>query len=101
MHHASLCCRKPSFFRHTEAEPRPEARFLCVRVFVAAFIPGIIAGVTFSDNQQFSMRGAQCYFKESEIAKLAEIRKGRRITIQGEVDGLMMNVFVKNSVFID
>jgi len=57
--------------------------------------------ITFSTNQQYDLRGVQFYFKKSEGAKLADVRKGQQVTIQGKVDGLMMNVFVKNSVFID
>lgn len=57
--------------------------------------------ITFSDNQQFSTRGVQCYFKKSEAAKLADVRKGQQVTIQGKVDGLLMNVFVKDSIFVN
>ena len=57
--------------------------------------------ITFSDGQQFSMRGVQCYFKKSEAAKLGALAKGQQVTIQGKVKGLMMNVLIEDSIFID
>jgi hypothetical protein len=57
--------------------------------------------ITFSDGKEFSFGGVQCYFKKSEQAKLGGLEKGQRVTIQGVVEGLMMNVLMKDCAFIE
>jgi hypothetical protein len=56
--------------------------------------------ITFSDGKEFSLGGVQCYFKRDERDKIGSLKKGQKITIQGVVDGLMMNVQLKNCVFV-
>jgi hypothetical protein len=57
--------------------------------------------ITFSDGEEYSFRSVQCYFKKSEQAKIGTLRKEQTVTIDGTVDGLMMNVLLKDCVFKD
>lgn len=63
---------------------------------------GVIAGQTFvvlSSGKDFSVTDVQCFFKEkSEIDKIANLKKGDTVKIQGVVDGKSMNVGVNNCV---
>lgn len=40
------------------------------------------------------IRSVQCYIEDQD--KVAQLRKGQKITVIGECDGLMMNVLMKN-----
>ena len=42
------------------------------------------------------LRGVQCFFDEAHTGVLARLQKGARVTVVGRVDGLMMNVLVKD-----
>jgi hypothetical protein len=57
--------------------------------------------ITFSDGKQYSFRGIQCYFSKNEQSKIGSLKKGQTVTVQGICDGLMMNVGLKNCVFVD
>lgn len=63
---------------------------------------GVIAGQTFivlSSGKEFSVTDIQCFFKEkSEIDKIANLKKGDTVTVQGVVDGKSMNVGVNNCI---
>ncbi|MDS0527580.1 OB-fold putative lipoprotein [Clostridium sp. SHJSY1] len=63
---------------------------------------GVIAGQTFvvlSSEKDFAITNVQCFFKEkSEIDKIANLKKGDAVKIQGVVDGKSMNVGVNNCV---
>lgn len=63
---------------------------------------GVMAGQTFvvlSSGKDFSITDIQCFFKEkSEIDKIANLKKGDTVKIQGVVDGKSMNVAVNNCV---
>jgi hypothetical protein len=57
--------------------------------------------ITFSDGEEYSFRSVQCFFKKSEQAKIGTLRREQPVTIDGTVDGLMMNVLLKDCVFKD
>jgi hypothetical protein len=57
--------------------------------------------ITFSDGKEFSFSGVQCYFKKSDQGKLGSLRKGQKVTIEGIVEGLMMNVLMKDCVLLN
>lgn len=63
---------------------------------------GVMAGQTFvvlSPEKDFAVTSVQCFFKEkSEIDKIANLKKGDTVKIQGVVDGKSMNVGVNNCV---
>lgn len=63
---------------------------------------GVIAGQTFitlSQEKDFAMTSVQCFFKDkAEIDKVANLKKGATVTVQGVVDGKSMNVGVNNCV---
>jgi len=63
---------------------------------------GVSIGQTYvvlSNGKEYSIVGVQCFFKsESEIAKVAELKKGDSVTIQGKVDGKSINVGVNNCI---
>ncbi len=45
------------------------------------------------------LRSVQCYFDKAQTGTLAGLKKGARVTVVGRVDGLMMNVLVKDCRF--
>lgn len=56
--------------------------------------------VTVGTGAPFEIPTAQCFFDDSATAQAAALKKGQKITIRGRVDGLMMNVLIKDSVFV-
>ena len=63
---------------------------------------GVVLGSTYvvlSAGKEFSITNIQCFFKDqAEITKVAELKKGDKVTIQGVIDGKSMNVSVNNCV---
>ena len=63
---------------------------------------GVALGSTYvvlSSGKEFSITNVQCFFKDqAEITKVAELKKGDKVTIQGVVDGKSMNVGVNQCV---
>ena len=57
--------------------------------------------VTIGTGRQFEIREVQCFFSEEWASKAASLQKGRRITIRGKCDGLMMNVLLKDCEIIE
>lgn len=53
--------------------------------------------VILEGDQMF--RDVQCYFDDKNTA--SQLQKGMRVTFQGKCDGLMINVLMKNCVFVD
>lgn len=44
------------------------------------------------------MRNVTCYLDSESQKKVADLKKGQRVTIQGRGDGMMMNVMLRDSV---
>jgi hypothetical protein len=57
--------------------------------------------VTLGTGRQLEIPTVQCYFDDSHAAKAANLSKGSKVTVRGRVDGLMMNVLVKDCEFVD
>ena len=53
--------------------------------------------VILEGDQMF--RDVQCFFDDKNTA--SQLQKGMRVTFQGKCDGLMINVLMKNCVFVD
>jgi hypothetical protein len=56
--------------------------------------------VTVGTGGQFEIPQVQCLLDEVHAKKAASLSKGSRVTVRGRVDGLMMNVIVKNCEFV-
>jgi hypothetical protein len=55
--------------------------------------------VVLSSGEEFSISDVQCFFKdEKEIDKVAELKDGDKVTIQGVIDGKSLNIGVKNCI---
>ncbi|ACL77315.1 OB-fold putative lipoprotein [Ruminiclostridium cellulolyticum] len=53
--------------------------------------------VVLSSGKDFSITNVQCFFKDdNEISKVAEIKKGTKVTIVGQIDGKSINVAVND-----
>jgi hypothetical protein len=53
--------------------------------------------VVLSSGKDFSITNVQCFFKDdNEISKVAEIKKGTKVTIIGKIDGKSLNVAVND-----
>lgn len=57
--------------------------------------------VTLGTGRQFEIPQVQCFFDDVHAKKAAALSKGARVTVRGRVDGLMMNVLVKDCEFAD
>ncbi|MCY1083423.1 OB-fold protein [Archangium lansingense] len=57
--------------------------------------------VTVGTGQQLEIPVVQCAFSDAHAQKAASLSKGTPVGIRGRVDGLMMNVLVKDCVFVD
>jgi len=47
-------------------------------------------------EDEFSLTLIQCGFKKSDEAQLASLIKGKKITLQGTGDGILLNIQLKN-----
>lgn len=52
--------------------------------------------ITLRMPSEWDLRTVQCFFDDKHSSEIANLRKGQRITVQGTVDGLMMNVLLKD-----
>lgn len=53
--------------------------------------------VVLSNDKEYSVIGVQCFFKDkTEITKVAELKKGDKVTISGKIEGKSINVEVKD-----
>lgn len=51
--------------------------------------------VTLSSGKDFAITSTQCFFTDKgEIAKVAELKKSDKVTVQGVIDGKSLNVIV-------
>jgi hypothetical protein len=57
--------------------------------------------VTLGTGKQFELRQVQAFFDDADAGRAATLSKGQRITVIGQCDGLMMNVVVKDSTFVE
>ncbi len=51
--------------------------------------------ITVGTGKQFEIPIVQCFVKKGQTAKASALSKGAQVTVRGRVDGLMMNVLVK------
>jgi hypothetical protein len=56
--------------------------------------------VVVGTSRQFDVRLLQCFFDEDHAKKTASLTQGARVTVRGRVDGLVMNVLVKDCEII-
>lgn len=49
----------------------------------------------------FEFPECQVYFQGDATNKAADLKKGGKVTVKGTVDGLMMNVQIKDAVFVE
>ncbi|MFP2927217.1 OB-fold protein [Pyxidicoccus sp. 3LG] len=57
--------------------------------------------VTLGTGKQLEIPQVQCFFDDVHAKKAAALSKGTKVTVRGRVDGLMMNVLVKECEFVD
>lgn len=55
--------------------------------------------ITVGTGAAFELPMVQCFVKKSMVKKSGELKKGQDITVKGRVDGLLMNVLVKECTF--
>lgn len=56
--------------------------------------------VTLGTGAPFEIPVAQCFFDDKHTKQAAMLSKGTTVTIRGRVDGLMMNVIIKDAEFV-
>jgi hypothetical protein len=52
--------------------------------------------VTVGTGQAFEFPVVQCFISKGQESKAASLSKGKQITVRGQVDGLLMNVLLKD-----
>lgn len=52
--------------------------------------------ITFIMPSEWEIRNVQCFFDDKHASELADLEKGDEVVVQGRVDGLMMNVILKD-----
>lgn len=57
--------------------------------------------VTLGTGRQFEIPQIQCFITDEQVKKAANLSKGTKIGIRGRVEGLMMNVLVRDCEFVD
>lgn len=57
--------------------------------------------MTIGTGKIFEIPQVQCFFDDSLAGKAASFNKGARVTVRGRVHGLMMNVIVRDCVFVE
>jgi len=57
--------------------------------------------VTLKRQGDFELCQPQCFFDDEHEDQLANLNKGQKITIIGRVDGLMMNVLIKEAKLVN
>jgi aspartyl/asparaginyl-tRNA synthetase len=58
------------------------------------------AYVTLTEGGEYEMWGVQCMFAEKYESELAQLSKGQTVTIQGKVEGYLINVLLHESILI-
>lgn len=56
--------------------------------------------VTLGTGQRYEPRTVQCFFDNVHAKRVASLSKGDHVTVRGRVDGLMMNVQMKDCEFV-
>lgn len=56
--------------------------------------------VTLGTGAAFELPVAQCFFDDRLAQQAASLNKGSKITVRGRVEGLMMNVLIKDAEFV-
>ena len=54
--------------------------------------------VTVGSGAAFEIPQVQCSAGSNQEAAFAKLNKGQKVTVQGEVDGLMMNVLLSDCI---
>lgn len=57
--------------------------------------------VTIGTGAMFEIPEVQAFFDQSDVMKAASLSKGQKVTVVGRCDGLMMNVMLKDSKFVE
>jgi hypothetical protein len=57
--------------------------------------------ITVGTGQPFEIPQVQCFVAGDQVAKAATFSKGAKVTVRGRVDGLMMNVLVRQCAFVE
>lgn len=57
--------------------------------------------ITLGTGAEFEFQQVQCFFDDMHAAKAATLSKGEKVTVRGRVEGLMMNVLVKDCEFAE
>jgi hypothetical protein len=57
--------------------------------------------ITLKDSEEYSIRSVQAFFGRDDEAMLAELAPGQRVIVFGKVNGLMMNVLLKDCKMVE
>ncbi|QQR47758.1 hypothetical protein JKA73_17635 [Myxococcus xanthus] len=57
--------------------------------------------ITVGTGRRFEIPQVQCFVADNQVGKAANLSKGSRVRVRGRVQGLMMNVLVKDCEIVD
>lgn len=87
---------------YKDNEVRSDGKFKDKLIKVSGKVDGVKKGlldemyVTVGTGAQFEIPQVQCMLAEDQVGKAASLSKGAVVTVQGRVDGLMMNVILRD-----
>jgi aspartyl/asparaginyl-tRNA synthetase len=91
---------------YKDNEVRADANFKGKRIRVTGIVDDVKKNITndiyitLGTGKQFEIPKVQCYFDDSLANQAAQLSKGARVTVEGRVKGLMMNVQVDDCEFV-
>lgn len=56
--------------------------------------------VTFGTGRMLEVPQVQCFFSEAQAPQAARLSKGAKVSVRGRVDGLMVNVLLRDCAFL-
>lgn len=56
--------------------------------------------VTFGTGRMLELPQVQCFFSEAQAPQAARLSKGTKVSVRGRVDGLMVNVLLRDCEFL-
>jgi hypothetical protein len=87
---------------YEDNEVRADATYKGRRIRVEGIATGVSKGVmggafvTLGTTGELEIPSVQCLIEPSTMASFMNVSKGNRVAVQGRVDGLLMNVLLKD-----
>jgi hypothetical protein len=87
---------------YKDNEVRADGQYKDKRVVVRGVVGDVKKGlldeiyVTIGTGKKFEIPVVQCFVSKADVASASALNQGDEVEVEGDVDGLMMNVIVRN-----